>query len=183
MGESFAASDLGHISNRYYMSCGDAKRIKENFKRVIDNDKNSDGAIAWALGNLETIKIHGDFGDHRHEIENFESDLPSDYFCDEGSVITSALWWCMMGNGVPGKQMGNNVRQLKKHFGRIVAVLKDFGYDKQFCGDLEIRIRRNASRELLPFFTDPNMTKTRAAGLKWMGYDNADGTEEVEIEE
>ena len=88
-----------------------------------------------------------------------------------------------MGNGVPGKNMANNVRQLRKHFGRISAVLREFGYDKRFCDDLEIRIRRNVSKELLPFFSDPNMTKSRASGLKWMGYNDAGGTEGIEIEE
>jgi len=183
MGDSFYPLDVGQIAYQYYMGAGDVKLIRDNFKRVINNDRASDGAIAWALGNLETIRIHGDFGDHRHELENFESDLPSDYFCDEGTVITSALWWCMLGNGVPGKQMANNTRQLKKHFGRINAVLREFKYDKGFCDDLEIRIRRNASRELLPFFSDPNMTKTRAAGLKWMGYNDAEGTTGIEIDE
>lgn len=183
MGDSFCATDIGQIAYQYYMSVGDVKKIKENFKKVIANDRDSDGAIAWALGNLETIKIHGDFVDHRHEMDNFLSDLPSDYFCEDGTVITSSLWWCMMGNGVPGKQMANNVRQLKKQFGRIRAVLKDLGYDKVFCDELETRIRRNVSRELLPFFSDPNMTKTRAAGLKWMGYNDAEGTEGIEIDE
>jgi len=183
MGESFYPLNNGQIASTFYMSVGDVKAIKDNFSRVINNDRYSDGAIAWALGNLETIRIHGDFAEHRQELENFESDLPSDYLCEDGTVITSALWWCMLGNGVPGKQMANNVRQLKKHFGRIKAVLDHLGYEKEFCQELEIRIRRNISRELLPFFSDPNMTKTRAAGLKWLGYDNADGTQGVELEE
>lgn len=182
-GSSFYPLDIGYIASRYYMHTGDVKKLRDNFKRVITNDKDSDGAIAWALGNLETIKIYGDFGEHRQELDRFESDLPSDYVCEDGKVITSALWWCMMGNGIPGKHMSNNVRQLKKQFGRINLVLNEFGYDKEFCKNLETRIRRNIPKELLPFFKDPNMTKTRAAGLKWMGYDNVEGTEGVEIEE
>ena len=177
-------SETAKIASSFYMHVGDVKLLRDNFKRVIESDIDSDGACAWALGNLETIKVHGDFGDHREEIGRFEEDLPSDYDCEAGTKITSALWWCMMGNGVPGKLMANNVRQLKKHWGRINQVLEILNIDKDYLRDLNTRIKRNINKELLPFFyTDPNMTKDRARGLLWLGYNNAIDTQDIELED
>lgn len=181
-GDSFSAGSNGIIASQLYMHCGDVSKLLGNFMRVKD-DLDSDGAIAWALGNLETMKIQGDFGDHGEELYRFKSELPRDYDCEEGFLITSALWWCMMGNGSPGKQMANNVRQLKKRWPRMKAVLMLAGMGGDFLDTLDLRITRNISRELVPFFSDPKMTKGRAMGLKYLGYNSAEGTENIELED
>jgi len=179
----FSADENGIIASNLYLHCGDVKRLRDNFERVSSLDLSSDGAIAWALGNLETLRIQGDFGNRREEISRFMEDLPPDYECEEGCLTTSALWWCMMGNGVAGKQMANNVRHLKKQWSRLSSVLSFcHSLKPEFISILDLRISRNLNKEIVPFFSDLKMTKSRAMGLLALGYSNAEGTENVELE-
>ena len=181
--DTFSPAMNGMIAYQLYMHCGDVRDLRDNFKRIAEGDLESDGAIAWSLGNLETLKIRGDYRDHREEISRFRDELPFEYDCKEGCLITSSLWWCMMGNGVAGKQMANNVRQLKKQWKRMRPALNYCqGLSPQFIETLDLRITRNISKELVSFFSDEKMTKGRAMGLLSLGYSNAEGTENIELE-
>lgn len=184
---TFIPSPLGVIASELYMHVSDVKLLVENFKKVIaDEELENDGALAWALGNLDTIKINGDFGeDHRQEISRFKSDMPYGYECSEGCVITSALWWCMLGNGIAGKNMATNIRQLKKTWIRLkFALTLSIGDRYQsLLEELNLRISRGLRKELVPFFENPEMTKGRAELLASMGYHNWEEAKDVVLEE
>lgn len=185
---SFTPALLGMTATRLYMHASDVRLLRDNFLKVLENhDLESDGALAWALGNLDTIRITGDFGeDHREEISRFREDLPFCYDCREGTVITSALWWCMLGNGISGKNMATNVRQLKQTWPRLKTALAQSIVGSEhvsWMDELDIRIRRGLRRDLVPFFSDPEMTKGKALMLLEMGYKDATEAKDVVLEE
>lgn len=178
-GERLVPLDNARLSSIYYFPVGDIKGIRDNFRRVISSDMDSDGAIAWALGNLGSLRVQADSGRISFLIDAFLDDLPVDYEC--GDVVTSALWWCMMGNGSAGGAMSGHIASLRRSIGRISRVLLDMGMDAPFIRVMEMRLKRGVSRDLIPFFKDASMTKSRAAHLKGMGYDGLDGIEEDDI--
>ncbi|MCK9154601.1 MAG: hypothetical protein M0P12_00655 [Paludibacteraceae bacterium] len=184
---SWTVDSLGTIASRLFLPVKDVKLLYDNFLSLKKNgDIEKDACLAWALGNLDSIRITGDYGEyHREEISNFKGDLPVDYSCEDGAILTASLWWCILGNGIPGKNMSTNVRKLKKTWHRLRQALSWFPEFEGNIKVLDIRITRSVRMELVPFFENCpfQMSKNRAISLYEIGYRSWEGTESVETDD
>jgi len=177
---------LGAIASHLFIPVKDVKLLHDNFLYLKKNGNlDQDACLAWALGNLDSIRINGDYGEqHREEISNFKGDLPIDYSCEDGTVLTASLWWCILGNGIPGKNMATNVRQLKKTWHRLKLALSWFPEFEEYIKVWDIRVTKSIKKELVPFFDGCfQMSKNRAMSLYELGYKSWEGTESVEIDD
>lgn len=180
-GGEIRSTRIGSVCASLYIHPWDLSLLKKNLLRCGWGAQ--DSCLAWSLGHLKTVTAGGDFGNRRDSLSSFLDDLPSGYECKTGRLVTSALWWCILGNAPAGKDMALSVAALRKRWHGLKTGLLLTGEDEQEVRSLDVRIRKGVRRELVPFFSVEGMTKSRAEALFEMGYASPEGTEGVETGE
>ena len=170
IGENFAPTELGKVASAFYFHPADVYAWRENFRVLFDQGlENDEVAPAWALGNVPYDRIVGDLGERREVTSECRSRVPLGMSVMKGSLVNVTTWWYLMGGPSVGP-LRLSCLERRKDFGRTKGALMRLGaiedWDmSSFIDDLEIRVRRGITPELLPLCRFAGITKGRAAFL------------------
>lgn len=166
---------LGEIASACYFHPAAVAAWKNSFSHLFEQEMEYDDlALAWALGNVPTGHVSGDFGNHRFAMEECQNRMPAGFDIEKGCLVLTTLWWNVFG-GAPVGKMKHHARRLKDDFGRIARVLcavddRICHWDKEeYFKQLVERARRSVPSELAELCSIPGITKGAAAALYDMG--------------
>lgn len=183
-GDKIEPTPTGKIASRLYLHPADIWAWKRNFSTVFEYDlEGEDLAVAWALGSVPVMRMSGDFGKNWDVVRMCKDGIPPGLDIMEGTVITTTLWWNVLGGPSVGK-MRNQALTLRRDSGRVFRALKMIDEDvahwdmTDFFDSLESRCKKGIPIELADLCKLPGITKGRARYLQSIGVTDVDGIRE-----
>jgi len=159
---------LGHLASSFYFHPADVLAWRDNFDQIFKQGlEDDDVAAAWALGNVPMRHFQGTFGNHWEIVDEFMSCLPSDLEVRDGCLVSSVLWWNVIGGPSVGP-MRNCVLQIRKDSPRVFALLKRIdrevaGWSKdKYFDEKQFQSSRGIPLELLELCLLPGVGKSMA---------------------
>lgn len=171
---------LGETAASLYFNPIDLKAWWRNFDEIFSSNlEQDDAAIAWALGNVTTARVTGDFGNQREVLTLCRNAIPPGLTVSQGCMIKTTLWWSALGV-VPSGKMKNQMLGLKNDIDRVCQAL--IRIDKEaahwgmeaFFKELVWRVKRGIPYPLVELCRLDGVTKGMAQFLDAQGIHNRD---------
>lgn len=174
------ATPVGSCAAKLYFHPADVHAWWRNFSEVFELGlEGHEMAPAWALGNIPFDRVVGDLGKRRGLATECRERLPFGLDVMEGSLINVLSWWYLTGGPSPGA-IRPACLERRRGFGRHRAALdllnRAAGWGMEdFFDELELRVRKGITPDLVPLCRHEGISKARASYLKGLGVTSVDG--------
>jgi len=180
LNEKYEVTSVGKVSSMMYYSPFDVADLRRNFKLVFSNNlENNDLAVAFALGNVDSIRGGFVTRAEKDEMEGFSFKLKKAFGDQIDSAVKGAYIYHCLINGLNLGAFTPIGRTLQMDFDRVSSVLKlldtlaaKWNKDR-FFKELSMRISYGVRAELIDLCKMPNIGKVRAEKLYAVGFRKA----------